>query len=127
MLFALMFDEKKTKTKALRHNCDTAKHVYKDGKFLKIKLLNLIVLEIVQVSYVLYSTSIGSRSDSLLILLVVGFDDPCYCQENFVQNTKTPYWFCHYKSFAFGDKLFEILRRSLTPWLTSHIGVLEKN
>ena len=58
----------------------------------KIKLLNSVVLEIVLVSYLQKNLLavfqiavwfvIGCHSDSLLILLVVGFDDLSHRQEN---------------------------------------------
>ena len=74
--------EKNIKVLAELKSCDTAKHVSTDGQFFKkMKLLKLVSVED---SSGLPSTknSIGYLSDSLLILLIAGFDDLSYRQEN---------------------------------------------
>ena len=73
-------------------NCDTAKHVSIDGQFLKYHIAKFsvfgdsfgllstkILLPVFQIAFWFL---ICCRCDSLLILLVVGFDDLSYCQEN---------------------------------------------
>ena len=92
LLSVLLTEKNIIKVLAVLKSCDTAKHVSTDDNFLKNYiakfcsvgdssglLFTKILLAVFQIAFWFF---IGYRSGSLLILLVVGFHDLSYRQEN---------------------------------------------